>query len=171
MILAVVLIFAQSSDLSPQSSDSITVTATRTETRLADTPSSVVVLNREAINASPATTIDDALREVPGFTLFRRSGSRSANPTSQGVSLRGIGASGASRAIVLDDGVPLNDPFGGWVYWGRLPRASLDRVEVLRGGASDLYGSAAMGGVVQFLRRRDGVAVDLSAGSERTGTG
>src|SRR5205823_4000354 len=160
----------QSSVLTPQSSDSITVTATRTETRLADTPSSVVILNRDAINNSAATTIDDTLRQVPGFTLFRRSGSRSANPTSQGVSLRGIGASGASRAIVLDDGVPLNDPFGGWVYWGRIPRASLDRVEILRGGASDLYGSGAMSGVVQFVRRRDSTTVvDLSGGSERTG--
>jgi len=153
-----------------QIADTITVTATRTKTRLADTPSSVVVLNREAINNSPASTIDDTLREVPGFTLFRRSGSRSANPTSQGVSLRGIGASGASRAIVLDDGVPLNDPFGGWVYWGRVPRASLDRVEVLRGGASDLYGSGAMSGVVQFVRRHDdALTVDVSGGSERTG--
>src|SRR5947209_19014304 len=160
----------QSSVLTPQSSDSITVTATRTETRLADTPSSVVILNRDAINNSAATTIDDTLRQVPGFTLFRRSGSRSANPTSQGVSLRGIGASGASRAVVLDDGVPLNDPFGGWVYWGRVPRASLDRVEVLRGGASDLYGSAAMGGVVQFVRRSAGVSLDASAGSQGTGT-
>jgi outer membrane receptor protein involved in Fe transport len=160
----------QHSALTQHSSDTITVTATRTETRLSDTPSSVVVLNRDTINASAATTVDDALRQVPGFTLFRRSGSRSANPTSQGVSLRGIGASGASRAIVLDDGVPLNDPFGGWVYWGRMPRASLDRVEILRGGASDLYGSGAMSGVVQFVRRRDSTTVvDLSGGSERTG--
>src|SRR5438105_12914800 len=163
----------QSSVLTPQSSDSITVTATRTETRLADTPSSVVILNRDAINNSAATTIDDTLRQVPGFTLFRRSGSRSANPTSQGVSLRGIGASGASRAVVLDDGVPLNDPFGGWVYWGRVPRASLDRVEVVRGGASDLYGSSAMGGVVQFVRRRPDalmISVDATAGSQETTT-
>src|SRR5438105_14768984 len=142
MGLLISLWFAtQSSVLSPQSSDSITVTATRTETKLSDTPSSVVILNRDAINKSAATTIDDALREVPGFTLFRRSGSRSANPTSQGVSLRGVGASGASRALVLDDGIPLNDPFGGWIYWGRVPRVAIDRVEVMRGGASDLYGS------------------------------
>src|SRR5436190_11907699 len=107
--LIVVLIFAaiQSSVLTPQSSDTITVTATRKETRLADTPTSVVVLDRKAINSSAAITIDDSLRQIPGFTLFRRSGSRSANPTSQGVSLRGIGASGASRALVLDDGIPL----------------------------------------------------------------
>jgi outer membrane receptor protein involved in Fe transport len=151
-----------------QTSETITVTATRTKTRLADTPASVVVLDRSTV--LNATTADDALRQVPGFALFRRTGSRTANPTSQGVSLRGVGASGASRALVLDDGIPLNDAFGGWVYWGRVPRAALDRVEVLRGGASDLYGSAAMGGVVQFLRRGDGVAVDASAGSQRTGT-
>jgi outer membrane receptor protein involved in Fe transport len=152
-------------------SESITVTATRTETRVADTPASVVVLPQKALANTAAPTTDDALRQVAGFTLFRRAGSRVANPTTQGVTLRGIGASGASRALVLDDGVPLNDPFGGWVYWGRVPRAGIDRVEVLRGGASDLYGSTAMGGVVQFIRRKSpGVSVDVSAGSESTGS-
>ncbi|HEU4886491.1 MAG TPA: Plug domain-containing protein, partial [Thermoanaerobaculia bacterium] len=147
------------------------MTATRTETRVADTPASVVVLSREALQASAAPTLDDALRQVAGFTLFRRTGSRVANPTAQGVTLRGVGASGASRALVLDDGVPLNDPFGGWVYWGRVPRTALERVEVLRGGASDLYGSSAMGGVIQFVRRRSGgIDVDVSAGSQETGT-
>jgi outer membrane receptor protein involved in Fe transport len=157
--------------LAAQVQDTITVTATRTETRLSDTPASVVVLPKEAIAASAATTVDNALREVPGFTLFRRSDSRTANPTSQGVSLRGIGASGASRALVLDDGIPLNDPFGGWIYWGRVARASLDRIEVVRGGGSELYGSAAMGGVVQFIRRptsSDALVVDAGGGSERT---
>jgi iron complex outermembrane recepter protein len=153
-------------------SDTITVTATRTETRLADTPSSVVVLARETLDATAAATVDDALRQVPGFTLFRRTGSRVANPTTQGVSLRGIGASGASRALVVDDGIPLNDPFGGWICWGRIPRASIERVEVVRGGASDLYGSSAMGGVVQFIRRHPSPAlsVEASAGSQSTGT-
>ncbi|MGA8808120.1 MAG: TonB-dependent receptor, partial [Thermoanaerobaculia bacterium] len=90
---------------------------------------------------------------------------------SQGVSLRGVGASGASRALVLDDGIPLNDPFGGWIYWGRVPRVAIDRIEVVRGGASDLYGSGAMGGVVQFIRRTtDDVAFESSAGNEGTGT-
>jgi outer membrane receptor protein involved in Fe transport len=154
-----------------QVQDTITVTATRTETRVGDTPASVVVLSAEDIAATPAATLDDALRQVPGFTLFRRSGSRTANPTSQGVSLRGVGASGASRAVVLDDGIPLNDPFGGWVYWGRVPRAALERVEVLRGGASDLYGSGAMSGVVQFVRRRDAAVIaEMSGGSQQTGT-
>lgn len=151
--------------------ESITVTATRTETRVADTPASVVVLDREDVQNAAAPTIDDALRQVAGFTLFRRSGSRVANPTSQGVTLRGVGASGASRALVLDDGIPLNDPFGGWVYWGRVPRVALERVEVLRGGASELYGSSAMGGVIQFIRRKSSaLSIDASAGSQQTGT-
>jgi outer membrane cobalamin receptor len=163
-VLAIAVLLAQTTV-----SDTITVTATRTETRVADTPASVVVISKETLQTSAAATTDDALRQVAGFTLFRRAGSRVANPTTQGVSLRGVGASGASRALVLDDGVPLNDPFGGWVYWGRVPRASLDRIEVLRGGASDLYGSTAMGGVVQFVRRNSpGIAIDASAGSQDT---
>lgn len=156
----------------PAASETIVVTATQMKTRLSDTPASVVVITREAMQTTAASTTDDALRQVPGFTLFRRSGSRSANPTSQGVSLRGVGASGASRALVLDDGIPLNDPFGGWIYWGRVPRLAIDRIEVVRGGASDLYGSGAMGGVVQFIRRinNDDVAFETSAGDEGTGT-
>nr|AIA17903.1 TonB dependent receptor [uncultured bacterium] len=161
-----------SNALQPSVSEAITVTATRTESRVADTPASVVVLSRETLDVSAAPTTDEALRQVPGFTLFRRTGSRVANPTAQGVSLRGIGASGASRALVLDDGIPLNDPFGGWVYWGRVPRRSIERMEVLRGGGSDLYGNAAMSGVIQFVRRRDDVVTaEASGGNESTGSG
>lgn len=148
----------------------VTVT-TRTQTRLSDTPGSALVLSSEDLQASAALTIDDGLRQVPGFTLFRRSGSRTANPTSQGVSLRGMGASGASRALVLEDGIPLNDPFGGWVYWGRIPRESLASIEVFRGGASNLYGSDALGGVVQFVTldaRQSGLLLESSYGNERT---
>jgi len=95
-----------------------------------------------------AVTLDDVLRQIPGFSLFRRSGGLTTNPTAQGVSLRGVGANGASRALVLLDGVPLNSPFGGWVYWNRVPQASIDRVEVVRGGVSDLYGTDALAGVI-----------------------
>jgi iron complex outermembrane recepter protein len=154
--------------------DQVTVTAARVPERLAETPASVVVLGARALELTPALAVDDVLRQVPGFTLFRRSGSRTANPTSQGVSLRGIGGSGASRALVIEDGVPLNDPFGGWVYWSRVPRAALDRVEVLRGGASDLYGSGALTGVIHLVRRRaeeTRIDSDLSYGSQSTPDG
>ncbi|MDQ6803329.1 MAG: TonB-dependent receptor [Acidobacteriota bacterium] len=169
--LVVALLDGPTQDSGLRTQDSITVTATRTSERLADTPASVVILNRQAIAATAAPTVDDALRQVPGFSLFRRAGSRTANPTAQGASLRGLGGSGTSRALVLDDGVPLNDPFGGWIFWGRVPRASLDRIEILRGGASDVYGSGAMSGVVQFIRRKDDMAIDVDAGSQRTATG
>ncbi|MEO5858088.1 MAG: TonB-dependent receptor plug domain-containing protein [Pyrinomonadaceae bacterium] len=69
--------------------------------------------DRQAIATAAAPTLDNVLRQLPGFSIFRRSSSRSANRTAQGVSLRGVGASGASRSVVMFDGVPLNDPFGG----------------------------------------------------------
>ena len=106
-----------------------------------------------------ALTTDDKLRQVPGFSLLRRSGSQTANPTSQGVSLRGLGASGASRALVLADGIPLNDPFGGWIYWARIPQASLSEVQVVPGGVSALYGNDALSGVVN-LETRPSVQTD-----------
>jgi len=115
--------------------------------------------------------MDDALRQVPGFSVFRRSSSRVANPTTQGVSLRGLGASGPSRALVLEDGIPMVDPFGGWVYWDRIPREELSSLEVVRGGASSLYGSDALGGVVQFLSRvpkGPSVSIDSAYGTENT---
>ncbi len=156
----------------PRLADHVTVTAERGEARVGDTPASVAVLTRAALDATAAPTVDDALRQVPGFSLFRRTGSRTANPTAQGVSLRGLGASGASRALVLADGLPLNDPFGSWVYWARVPRLSLERVEVLRGGASDLYGSGALGGVVQLVTgsspARPGIEGEVSAGGAGT---
>jgi outer membrane receptor protein involved in Fe transport len=153
--------------------EELTVTATRTETRLGDTAASVVFVTAEELSTTAAVTLDDALRQVAGFQLFRRAGSRTANPTTQGVSLRATGASGASRALVLADGIPLNDPFGGWINWGRVPRESVRSVEVLRGGFSHLYGSGALGGVVNILTRgaAEGgpvVSLEASYGSQHT---
>ncbi len=130
--------------------DSVVVTATRGAERLPSAASATVITSAE-LNNMAAGALDDALRSTPGFTLFRRSSSRVANPTTQGVTLRGVSGSGASRTLVLADGVPLNDPFGSWVYWNRVPQAAVDRVEVVRGATGDLYGAGALGGVVQVL--------------------
>lgn len=141
--------------LSPKSLRAeVVVTANRTETRLSETPASVVTFSRAQITATAAPTIDDGLRQVAGFSLFRRTGSRHANPTAQGVSLRGVGASGASRSLVLFDGVTLNDVFGGWILWNRVPPISIERIEILRGGASNLYGSDSLSGAINILPRR-----------------
>ena len=127
------------------------ISASRSPSPPADIPFSVSVLSGETLRATPTATLDDALRSVPGFSLFRRSGSFSANPSSQGVSLRGLGPSGASRSLVLLDGVPLNDPFGGWVSWTKVPRETLSSAEIVRGGGASAWGNAALGGVVQLV--------------------
>jgi outer membrane receptor protein involved in Fe transport len=134
--------------------EAIVVTATRGDGRTTSAAAPVSVLTSSDLALAPPAPLDDALKVVPGFSLFRRTTSRSANPTTQGAGLRGLSASGASRALVLADGQPLNDPFGGWVYWNRVPATSIDRVEVVRGGASDLYGADALVGVVQVVTRR-----------------
>jgi outer membrane receptor protein involved in Fe transport len=134
-------------------------------------PTSQYDISAQAIDHSGSLSIDDVLRQVPGFSTFRRSDSFFANPTSQGVSLRGVGASATSRSLVLLDGIPLNDPFGGWVYWARVPREAIESIEVSNGGASDLYGGGALGGVVN-LRTRTAEApygsMELSYGNLNT---
>jgi outer membrane cobalamin receptor len=152
-------------------SQQVQVTAYRAATLLSDVPVSDVQLTREDLQDTPALQLDDDLRQVPGFSLFRRSSSRTANPTTQGVSLRGLGANGTSRALVLEDGVPLNDPFGGWVYWDRVPAEAISDVEISQEGGSSLYGSDALGGVVQFVSRPaepSGIALDTSYGNQNT---
>lgn len=147
---------------------SLDVTATRTSIlptgvdNVESQPDAVVVSDTQLEQWGPLTT-DDKLRQVPGFTLLRRSGSQTANPTSQGVSLRGLGASGASRALVLVDGVPINDPFGGWIYWARVPQASLNEVQLVPGGVSALYGNDALGGVINMETK---TAVETDANIE-----
>ena len=134
--------------------ETVTVTPTRTAQRLGDVPASVNVLTSEAIETSPALLADDVLRQVPTFSIFRRTSGLAAHPTFQGVSLRGIGPSGQSRTLVLLDGIPFNDPFGGWVYWTRVPLVSVDRIEITEGPTSSLYGNYAMGGVINIITSR-----------------
>ena len=132
--------------------EQVTVTAGRRELRGADAPgASSLLLPRPTCSAPPRSNPTTRCVRRPGFTLFRRSSSRTANPTTQGVTMRGLSASGASRTLVLAGGVPLNDPFGGWVYWGRVPQAAIERIEVVRGGLSDLYGADAVGGVIHIV--------------------
>src|ERR1022692_3329644 len=129
----------------------VVVTAAATPQEIGQAAALLSVVSSDDIERAPALTLDDRLRDVPGFNLFRRSSSLVAHPTTQGVSLRGIGPSGAGRTLVLFDGIPLNDPFGGWVYWNRIPLEAIESVEVVRGAASGLYGSSAIGGAIQLL--------------------
>jgi outer membrane cobalamin receptor len=129
--------------------EAVQVTSTRSDVPASDPTVAAAVFPASELMTSAQLSIDDALKMVPGFTLFPSS--RVANPTTQTVMMRGLGGSGVNRSLVLADGVPLNDAFGGWVYWDKVPQAAIDRVEVVRGGGSNLYGADAVGGVIQIL--------------------
>ena len=149
----------------------VIVTAARTETRLGDSPVSTLQLTREDLQATPSLTLDDALRQIPGFGFFRRSSGRTAALGTHSVSLRGLGATSAGRTLLLEDGIPLNDPFSSSDYWDRVPAESVASVEVAQEGASSLYGSDALAGVVQLRTRAagpGGLSLETSYGNQNT---
>ncbi|MEI9929342.1 MAG: TonB-dependent receptor [Rhizomicrobium sp.] len=126
---------------------------------------SFVKVTASQLRAQPQ--LDAALKQVPGLSLFRRDSSISANPTTQGVTLRSIAPSGAGRALVTLDGVPQNDPFGNWVIWTSLPAEDLSGAEIVRGAGSGPYGAGALTGVIA-LDEATGtglVAADAEGGS------
>ena len=127
----------------------VVVTATRSERPLAELPVSASVVDATTIQDTPAQSLDDILRHVPGVNLPVQTGIQ-AHPTADNVSMRGLGG---IHALVLVDGVPLNDPFFGYVQWGRVALETIDRVEVVRGGGSPLWGNLAMGGVINVVTR------------------
>jgi outer membrane receptor protein involved in Fe transport len=129
------------------------VTASRAPRPRSEVPADVTVLDRTDLEQSASPLLDDVLRKVPDIGTFRRSSSRVADPSSQGLNLRGVGPSAVSRALVLVDGLPLNDAFGGWVYWQSVPGLSIGSVEIVPGGSSVLYGTTALGGVVNVRSR------------------
>jgi outer membrane receptor protein involved in Fe transport len=122
---------------------------------MSQVPFTVEVVPESAFDAGVSFTADDTLRDTADFSLFRRNDSMTANPTSQGVSLRGLGPSGASRSLVLLDGVPLNDPFGGWVPWSAVPADSIAGAEVVPGGGAVAWGNEALAGVIQLFSREN----------------
>jgi len=131
--------------------EQVTVTATRASLDLGATDRTITALTAADLQQFPALTLDERLRQHAGFELFRRSSGWVQNPTSQGISLRGLGSTAASRTLVLADNAPLNDPFGGWIHWNELPPETIDEVTIASGGGSDLYGSSALGGVIDLV--------------------
>jgi len=149
----------------------VTVTAYRTPLSDLESPATTRLLSERTLSSSAAVTLDGQVRQIPGLELFRRSSSLVANPSSQGVSLRGLGSTSASRTLVTEDDVPLANPVGGWIQWEEQPELSIGSIELVRGGASDLYGSSAIGGVINVIPMRptqDQVEVLSSYGGEGT---
>ena len=151
--------------------EQVTVTAYRAPLGVLESPTTTRLLSGESMRSTAAITFDDQLRTLPGVELFRRSSSLVANPTSQGISLRALGSTSASRTLVTEEDVPLNDPLGGWIHWQEQPELSIQSIELVRGGASDLYGSSAIGGVVNIIPARPSSnLVDLSSSFGGEGT-
>lgn len=126
----------------------VIVSATRTPIEAAKVASTVNVLTPEQVRQSPAREAQDMLREIPAVELPRMSSL--VGGTAQIVSIRGVDE---GRTAVLFDGIPVNDAWGEWIDWGRVPKAMLDHVEVVEGGQSSLYGNGAMGGMISFFSR------------------
>ena len=151
--------------------EQVTVTAYRAPLGELESPATTRLLTQQALEQSAGVTLDDKMRELPGVETFRRSSSLVANPSSQGISLRALGSTSASRTLVTEDDVPLNDPLGDWIHWQEVPELAIQSVQLVRGGASDLYGSSAIGGVLNVIPERprgDGAEVSTTYGGEET---
>ena len=122
-------------------------------------------IDSRQIAQSPTHELDQLLKDVPGIQLFRRSDARSGHPTSQGVTLRALGGNASSRALLVLDGVPQSDPFGGWINWPAYDPADLAGIRVVRGGGSVADGPGALAGTIELNSRADaGVAGELDGG-------
>ena len=146
-LLTVIGLLCANPSEDPGESADITIIADR------PTPLRTGILNTAALRAAPQTSLDGVLRQVPGFSLFRRSDSLIAHPTAQGVSLGNTGPNGASRAAVLLDGVPMNDPFGGWIPWNRIPVSSLASVTLTPDGRPALPSAGPLFATVALRSR------------------
>ena len=131
----------------------------------ADRVYAVERIDRRRIEQSPSHELDQLLKDVPGVQLFRRSDARSGHPTSQGVTLRALGGNASSRALLVLDGVPQTDPFGGWVNWPAYDPSDLAGIRIVRGGGSVANGPGALAGTIEMTSRADaGVSGEIDAG-------
>lgn len=145
----------QSRDTSIASLENIVVTATRTERSARDIPTSVTVIGRQEIDASPARTVDDLIMNKAGISVKRVVGIGEGVPSD--ISMRGVpGAYTAARVLVLVDGIPTNVSGAPFLVLNQVPNEMIQRVEIIKGPFSGLYGSNAFNGVVNIITRSPG---------------
>ena len=131
--------------------DAAIITATRVTQVVREVPANVAVLGAPEIQRTAARTVSDFLRVIPGYTTKDYQSSVVSHPSRQAPALRGLGGTSASRTLVLLDGVPMNEPFAGWVFWPRVPLALIKQAEVVRGGGAGVWGDRALGGVINLI--------------------
>lgn len=124
----------------------------------------LITIDRDRLTMSASGRMEDVLRDAAGFQQFRRSDARSAHPTSQGATLRGLGGNASSRALIMLDCVPMVDPFGGWVGWAALDPARISQIRVTRGGGSGVNGAGALAGTIEMSSVGPDDAMPLTAG-------
>ena len=129
----------------------VVVTANRGTSRIADVPARVTLISSAAIESRPAATVDEMLSTVPGLNISRSFGIFSHKSS---VTMRGLSGNEQARVLVMIDGVPVNKSDGGSVNWNLLDPDMVERIEVVKGPASSMYGSNAMGGVINVITRR-----------------
>jgi outer membrane receptor protein involved in Fe transport len=122
-----------------------------------------VTIGRDRLTGTASGRIEDALKDVAGLAAFRRTDSRTANPTSQGVTLRSLGGNASSRALVLLDGVPVADPFAGYIPWSAIDPGQLASVRVTRGGGTGAFGVGAVAGTIDLASAGPGTLPRFSA--------
>ncbi|MEP6983047.1 MAG: TonB-dependent receptor [Sphingomicrobium sp.] len=156
-------------DALPAPPPAIVITAARLPEPTAERVYATARISARQIEQSPSHELDQLLKDVPGAQLFRRSDARSGHPTSQGVTLRALGGNASSRALLVLDGVPQADPFGGWVNWPAYDPASLAGIRVVRGGGSVGNGPGALAGTIEMTSRTDaGVGGEVDGGSRNS---
>ncbi|HSG56394.1 MAG TPA: TonB-dependent receptor [Paracoccaceae bacterium] len=141
---------AAAQDTDTADENTIIVLGSGLEATPAVTAYSTVEVTRDQLVTAASGRLEDALSNVAGFQQFRRSDSRSSNPTAQGVTLRALGGNASSRALVLLDGVPMLDPFFGHVPLSALAPERLELIRVTRGGGSGPFGSGALAGTIEL---------------------
>lgn len=131
--------------------DEIVITATKTENYIKDIPTRINLISPRQIEALPAQTTDELLAFVPGININRSFGIYSH---SAAVTMRGLNGQEQGRVLVMIDGISVNKSDGGSVNWNLLNNDQIDRIEVVKGPGSSLYGGNAMGGAINIITKK-----------------
>ena len=153
-------IFAQEINLNDTVNISeVVVTANRSFRYLDDIPARVTTIDSKTIDELPVQNVDEILRYIANVNVNRSWGIFSKNSS---VTMRGL--DGSSRVLVLIDGAPMNKSAGGLINWSMISVSTIDKIEVIKGPASTIYGNNAMGGVISIITKNPTKPIEGEAG-------
>ena len=153
----------------PPVTEQVVVTANRVQEELKNIPTLVEVITADEIQRASVRTVDELLRSIPGFSTLRQGSSLAGHPSVRSTSFRGLAAS-ASRTLVMVDGVPINSPVTGIVYWPTILIENIERVEIVKSGGSGVWGNLAMGGVINIITKSAKTGEPIVSAAAQGGT-